>query len=85
MAETYTGHVHNVVVFDQDPPPLAEGATVHVYEVATEAAPGDSDDPMAPTRKWLLDLARRVERDAPDLPSDLAARHDHYAHRKPRP
>jgi hypothetical protein len=42
-------------------------------------------DPLAPTRQWLLALAAEAEQAAPDLPSDMAECHDHYAHGKPLP
>ena len=42
-------------------------------------------DPLASTRHWLLALAEEAEQAAPDLPSDMAAYHDHYAHGKPLP
>lgn len=48
----------------------------------TLAAPPE-DDPLAPTREWLLTLAAEAERAAPELPADMAERHDHYAHGKP--
>jgi len=41
-------------------------------------------DRLASTRHWLLALATEAEQAAPDLPSDMAAQHDHYAHGKPR-
>jgi len=40
-------------------------------------------DPLASTRRWLLALAAEAEQAAPDLPSDMAEYHDHYAHGKP--
>lgn len=52
-------------------------------EVIVHPVPAPSDDPLAPTRNWLLALAAEVERQAPDLPSDVAEHHDHYAHGKP--
>jgi hypothetical protein len=44
-----------------------------------------SIDSLAPTRDWLLALAAEAEQARPDLPSDLAENHDHYAHGKPLP
>jgi hypothetical protein len=41
-------------------------------------------DSPALTYDWLLALAQDAEAAAPDLPSDLAENHDHYAHGKPR-
>ncbi len=42
-------------------------------------------DPLGSTRAWLLALAAEAEQAHPDLPTDLAENHDHYAHGKPRP
>ena len=38
---------------------------------------------LAKSRRWLLELARDAEQATPDLPSDMAEHHDHYAHGKP--
>jgi hypothetical protein len=43
-----------------------------------------ANDDLQPMREWLLGLASEAEQAAPDLPSDLAEYHDHYAHGKPR-
>jgi hypothetical protein len=48
-------------------------------------ATGSEAASLANTRSWLLELARDAERAAPDLPSDMAEHHDHYAHGKPLP
>jgi hypothetical protein len=42
-------------------------------------------DPLEKTRNWLLALATEAEQAAPDLPTDMAEHHDHYAHGKPLP
>ena len=42
-------------------------------------------DPLSETRRWLLALAEEAEREVPNLPSDMAEHHDHYAHGKPLP
>lgn len=55
---------------------------VTVREAATE---NGAPDPLASTRAWLLALATEAEQSGPDLPSDLAEHHDHYAHGKPLP
>ena len=52
----------------------------HLERPTTPAA-----DPLASTRHWLLALAAEAEQATPDLPSDMAAYHDHYAHGKPLP
>lgn len=44
-----------------------------------------SGDNSTPTHDWLIALAREVEQAAPNLPADMAERHDHYAHGKPKP
>ena len=44
-----------------------------------------SANPLAPTRDWLLALAKEAEQARPNLPADLAEHHDHYAHGKPLP
>lgn len=89
MAESYTGEVKNgVVVFDAGTPPPPEGMKVQVEprSASIEAEVGSNaiDDPAAGTRAWMLGLAREAEALAPPLPEDLAERHDHYAHGKPR-
>jgi hypothetical protein len=43
------------------------------------------DECLTDTRRWLLGLASDAEQAAPDLPRDMAERHDHYAHGKPLP
>ena len=86
MAETYTGEVRGgVVIFEAgDLPP--EGTKVRVQPIERPEAldPHQAADPVAGTRALLLAWARKVEAIAPDLPSDLAENHDHYAHGKPR-
>ena len=63
---------------------LPQGAievTVQYIEPSTTPAV----DSLASTRHWLLALAAEAEQAAPDLPSDMAEYHDHYAHGKPLP
>lgn len=85
MAEAIMGRVHNgVVVFEGEAAPLAEGTRVRVEPMIAPAETLQESDPVAGTRRWLLDWARRAEAVAPPLPSDLAREHDHYAHGKPR-
>ena len=54
---------------------------VTVQSLAQAQAP--EPDGLARTRAWLLALAAEAEREAPNLPSDMAEHHDHYAHGKP--
>jgi hypothetical protein len=56
---------------------------VTVRPVAEERSAGS--DHLASTREWLLALAAAAEKAGPDLPSDMAERHDQYAHGKPQP
>lgn len=63
---------------------LPEG-TVEVTVRALAEQPEKHADPLAETRQWLLALALEAERAAPNLPSDMAERHDFYAHGKPLP
>jgi len=65
-----------------------EGITLPRGEVKVTVragvAPPEADS-LESTRTWLLALAKDAENAAPDLPSDMAENHDHYAHGKPRP
>jgi hypothetical protein len=60
---------------------LPEGP-VDVVVKTPEGATETGDRPQA-VRDWLLGLAAESEQISPDLPADLAERHDHYAHGKP--
>jgi hypothetical protein len=61
---------------------LPEGA-IEVTVRHLEPPTTPEADPLASTRHWLLALAAEAEQAAPDLPSDMAEYHDHYAHGKP--
>jgi hypothetical protein len=55
-------------------------------KVTVSARPiASSSESLAKTREWLLEFATAAEQAAPNLPSDMAEHHDHYAHGKPRP
>src|SRR4051794_22650496 len=58
---------------------------VEVTVRAVEKPAPAREDSMAATRDWLLRVAAEAEALDPDLPSDLAENHDHYAHGKPLP
>ena len=63
---------------------LPEGAievTVRSLPVSTAV---DSQQSVA-VHSWLLEYASEAERLSPDLPSDMAEHHDHYAHGTPLP
>jgi hypothetical protein len=50
-----------------------------IVDVSSEA------ESNAPESDWLSELIAEIEAANPDLPSDMAARHDYYAHGKPLP
>ncbi len=58
---------------------------IEVIVRARPEEPGLPVDALTRTRDWLLALAADAEANGPDLPSDLARHHDHYAHGKPLP
>jgi hypothetical protein len=62
---------------------LPSGAVEVTVRPIQESTVSKGDD-LAPTRAWLLALVAEAERANPDLPSDMAEQHDHYAHGKPR-
>jgi len=50
-------------------------------EVEVRACTPQGEVPAsALTFGWLLDLAAQIEAENPNLPSDMAENHDHYAH-----
>ena len=71
---TYRGHIKNGQVALDEPVELPEGAEVRV-ELAEKVDRGTED-----LRALLLRHAGKGR----DLPTDLAANHDHYAHGKPK-
>lgn len=83
------GTIEFNAVVDQDQvirPP--DGVTLPRGEVEVTVRsrqPEPTANSLAPTRAWLLALATEAEQAAPDLPSDMAEQHDHYAHGKPGP
>jgi hypothetical protein len=87
MAEFYTGQVINgVIVLDEGTPPLPEGMRIRVEPVDLRTALDEQsrEKILDGTRAMLLAWAKKAEAIAPDLPSDLAENHDHYAHGSPR-
>jgi len=60
---------------------LPEGR-IEVAVHSCEPQPSNSDSPGL-TYGWLLELAAEAEREAPNLPADMAENHDQYAHGKP--
>lgn len=72
---TYLGHVSNGSIKLDDSVCLPEGAPVRV-ELLNDPSTGEAD---AALTAMLLRHAGKGK----DLPADLAANHDHYAHGKP--
>ena len=66
-------------------PPADVVLPMGVMEVTVRPVAANGSASASSTRDWLLELAKESERLAPNLPSDMAERHDHYAHGKPRP
>jgi hypothetical protein len=71
---TYRGRVKNGQILLDDPVVLPEGTEVRI-EVAQQPA-GNGDE--------LAAMLMRHAGNGRDLPTDLAAQHDHYAHGKPK-
>jgi hypothetical protein len=47
-------------------------------------AQSPNTDEIPGTWQWLQEMAKEAERINPDLPADMSAHHDYYAHGKPR-
>jgi len=74
---TYYGHVKNGEIALGTPIPLPEGAEIRVEIIlSNHNGPSSRSD-------TLKDLLLRHAGKGNDLPSDLASRHDFYAHGKP--
>ena len=92
---TYRGHVKGGQISLDEPVPLPEGSvvTVNVELVArnpdhlsSQQRPDREEDPLSDeSDDDLSELLLRHAGKGRDLPSDLAANHDHYAHGKPKP
>jgi hypothetical protein len=80
---TYKGKVQNGVILVEEGVRLPEGAEVQI-ELAdgVDAASKKIGEPTI----WqkLAELGRWAETQPCDLPSDLAANHDHYLHGTPK-
>jgi hypothetical protein len=75
---TYRGHVKNGVVVLDDPVALPEGCEVAVVVTSASEEPAENGEPT------LFDQLAAVIGKGRDLPSDLAANHDHYLHGLPK-
>jgi hypothetical protein len=72
---TYRGHVKNGQITLDEPVALPEGVAVNVETIEHETELLGDD---------LSELLLRHAGKGRDLPTDLAAQHDHYAHGKPK-
>jgi len=79
---TYEGTVQNGVVVLTGGQTLPEGTLVQVLPQPLQP-PAVPKDPRTIWQK-LADLGREVESLPCDLPTDLAANHDHYLHGLPK-
>ena len=70
------GVVQNGVIVPQGVCPLPEGTKVTITPSSSARGAGPWDD--------LIELVDEVEREACDLPTDLAANHDHYISGAPK-
>jgi len=71
---TYRGHVKNGQILFDEPVRLPEGVEVQVEVIETTHVADEDLNAI---------LLRHAGRGC-DLPADLAANHDHYAHGKPK-
>ena len=62
---------------------LPAGPVEVTVRAVAESDPASQSESLEETRRWLLQAAADVEQADPQLPSDLASCHDHYAHGKP--
>ena len=79
---TYRGRIANGVVVLEPGANLPEGAEVSVV-LAKNGAPTTVEAEPTIGQK-LAALARSLEDQPCDLPTDLAAQHDHYLHGLPK-
>jgi hypothetical protein len=80
---TYQGTVQNGLVVLQDGATLPDGTIVTVVPVPRASQETGGSDTRTIWQQ-LADLGRQVESEPCDLPTDLAANHDHYLHGLPK-
>lgn len=80
---TYQGTVQNGVVVLDNGLSLPNGTVVTIL-IPAEAATGTEEAGEPTIWQKLVELGRQVESEPCDLPSDLAANHDHYLHGLPK-
>ena len=77
---TYRGHVKNgVIIFDENNPPLPDGAVVDIVPLSSDASGEQSTE--IPT---LYEMFEPFIGIADDLPPDLSINHDHYLYGTPK-
>ncbi len=80
---TYYGTVQNGMVMLRNGASLPDGTCVTVVPVRDLTEHPVSGEEQTIWQK-LAELGRQVESEPCDLPSDLAANHDHYLHGLPK-
>jgi hypothetical protein len=80
---TYRGTVQNGVVVLPSGTTIPDGTVVTVV-LPSPTSEGDNGKDTRTIWQKLADLGRQVESEPCDLPSDLAANHDHYLHGLPK-
>jgi len=63
---------------------LPEGELDVFVKARSKPDPAPTPASLARTRAWLLSFADEAKAAMPDLPSDMAENHDHYAHGAPK-
>jgi hypothetical protein len=80
---TYFGTIKGGVVILRGAPPLPNGTEVTVAPVENGTGQTGYGSKSSASSK-MLELGRAAESKPCDLPSDLAANHDHYLHGLPK-
>jgi hypothetical protein len=81
---TYQGTVQNGSVVLHDGASLPDGTLVSVVPVSPPVSETVTADAAPTVWQKLAELGRWAETQPCDLPSDLAANHDHYLHGVPK-
>jgi len=71
----FQGVYRNGVIVPNGPVPFSEGAVVDMSQAVLIA---EETEVTQPEKGWLLKLVQPFMVDSPDIPTDLAAQHDHY-------
>ena len=75
----FHGHSDGKVIVPDEPVELPEARRLRITVEEIEDGPAPHS-----SRDVLLELARKAEEQNADLPTDLAAQHDHYLYGTPK-